>query len=89
MRYRYNRIRNHLVKKFSPEILKIRDDSSLHATHGNIEKDAKETHFYIKMRSSAFCNKSKLNMHKMVYAVLEEEFKKGLHAIELDLGDIK
>ena len=34
-----------------------------------------------------FKKKSKLEMHKLVYKVLNEEFSNGLHALELDLSD--
>ncbi len=87
MSQRYMRIKIELTKKLFPTNLKIRDDSALHASHGNVEKNAKETHFYIKVVSSVFNNKSKLDMHKLVYEILNEEFSKGLHALELDLSN--
>ena len=49
----------------------------------------RKTHFYIKIKSSVFNNKSKLAMHKIVYDILKEEFEKGLHALELDLSEKK
>ena len=54
-----------------------------------LKKKILETHFYIKIKSSYFNNKSKLSMHKIVYDILKEEFSKGLHAVELDLKDNK
>ena len=41
---------------------------------------------FIKIRTSKFKGLSKIEMHRMVYKVLQNEFKEGLHAIELDLG---
>ena len=35
------RIKIELTKKLFPANLKIRDDSALHASHGNVEKNAK------------------------------------------------
>ena len=89
MNQRYLRIKSQLTKKLSPITLEIRDDSALHASHGNVKKTDKETHFHIKIVSSAFKDKSKLVRHKLVYGILKEEFSKGLHAIELELRDTK
>ncbi len=87
MKQRHMRIKSQLIKKLSPITLKIRDDSDLHAGHGNVKETDKETHFHIKIVSSAFKEKSKLVRHKLVYDILKEEFSKGLHALELDLRD--
>ena len=87
MRQRYFRITNKLKENLYPSTLLIRDDSALHASHGNIKKNQTETHFHIKIVSSVFKNKSKLAMHKVVYEILSDEFSKGLHALELDLSD--
>ena len=89
MSQRYHSVRKKLTEQLKPELLEIRDDSALHKNHGNVKEEDTETHFYIKIKSSVFNNKSKLSMHKIVYDILDEEFKKGLHALELDLSDIK
>ena len=89
MNQRYSTIKKKLTEQLSPEVLEIRDDSDMHKNHGNIKEEDTETHFYIKIKSSVFNNKSKLSMHKIVYDILNEEFTKGLHALELDLSDNK
>ena len=89
MKQRYSSIKKKIVEELNPEVLEIRDDSSLHKNHGNIKEEDTETHFYIKIKSSVFNNKNKLAMHKIVYDILKEEFKKGLHALELNLSDNK
>ncbi len=89
MNHRYSIIKEKLIEKLRPEVLEIRDDSFIHKNHGNIKAEDKETHFYIKIKSSVFNNKSKLAMHKIVYDILKEEFEKGLHALELDLSEKK
>ena len=89
MNQRYTTIKKNLTEQLSPEVLEIRDDSDMHKNHGNIKEEDTETHFYIKIKSSVFNNKSKLSMHKIVYDILNEEFTKGLHALELDLSDNK
>ena len=89
MSERYIIIKEKLTRQLCPEFLEIRDDSDLHKNHGNIKKGDTETHFFIRIKASVFNNKSKLSMHKMVYDILQEEFSKGLHSLELDLSDIK
>ena len=89
MKQRYSSIKKKITEQLNPEVLEIRDDSSMHKNHGNIKEEDTETHFYIKIKSSAFNNKNKLSMHKIVYDILKEEFKKGLHALELNLSDNK
>ena len=89
MSQRYKSIEKKLIEQLNPDYLEIRDDSDLHKHHGNIKEGQIETHFYIKIKSSIFENKSKLTMHKMVYEILNDEFTNGLHALELDLSHNK
>ena len=89
MNQRYNSIKKKLIEQLRPDFLEIRDDSALHKNHGNIKEGQQETHFYVKIKSPIFENKSKVAMHKMVYEILDEEFSKGLHALELDLSHNK
>ncbi len=89
MSQRYTSIKSKIIDRLNPEVLEIRDDSALHKNHGNVKEEDTETHFYIKIKSSYFNNKSKLSMHKIVYDILKDEFSKGLHALELDLKDSK
>ena len=89
MSERYIIIKEKLTRQLCPEFLEIRDDSDLHKNHGNVKKGDTETHFFIRIKASVFNNKSKLSMHKMVYGILQDEFSKGLHSLELDLSDIK
>ncbi|PPR25527.1 MAG: hypothetical protein CFH34_01392, partial [Alphaproteobacteria bacterium MarineAlpha9_Bin4] len=39
--------------------------------------------------STVFNNKSKIDMHKLVYKILKAEFSRGLHALELELNDVE
>ena len=83
---RKDRIKDLLKKNFNPTFIKIIDNSLMHAGHGGFDKNSKETHLFIRMISNKFKNKKKKEMHQEVYTVVREEFKNGLHALELDLG---
>lgn len=83
---RKRRIEISLRKAFDPVSIEVRDDSKHHAGHQNIEEGAIETHFYIHMISLSFKGLNKVSMHRKVYDLLKDEFEKGLHALELELG---
>ena len=81
---RKKRIETILKKNFSPTVLFVRDDSKKHEGHSQVSRNDKETHFFIKMVLSN-CTISKVNLHRKVYNLLDNEFTTGLHALELDL----
>ena len=81
---RKKRIEKILKKNFSPSILLVRDDSKKHEGHSQVSKNAKETHFFIKMVLSN-CTTSKVDLHRKVYNLLDNEFTAGLHSLELDI----
>ena len=81
---RKKRIEAILKKNFSPSLLLVRDDSKKHEGHSQVSRNAKETHFFIKMVLSN-CTITKVNLHRKVYNLLHNEFTTGLHALELDL----
>ena len=81
---RKKRIETILKENFSPKVLLVRDDSKKHEGHSQVSRNAKETHFFIKMELSN-CTITKVNLHRKVYNLLDYEFSSGLHALELDL----
>ena len=81
---RKKRIETILKKNFSLKILLVRDDSKKHEGHSQVSRNAKETHFFIKMILNN-CTLTKVNLHRKVYNLLDNEFSTGLHALELDL----
>ena len=81
---RKKRIEKILKKNFSPAELLVRDDSKMHEGHSQVSRNARETHFFIKMVLNN-CYMTKVNLHREVYNLLDNEFATGLHALELDL----
>ncbi|KAJ3396982.1 hypothetical protein HDU92_001273 [Lobulomyces angularis] len=77
-------IESKLSLQLRPSFLEIVDDSASHAGHAAMKGlKAKETHFQVKIVSDKFLNLSKLKRHRMVYGILDEEFKNGLHALNI------
>jgi stress-induced morphogen len=68
-----------------PSSLTIVNDSHKHAGHiGNPSKDPNaETHFDVSIESDAFKGKTRVQQHRMIYDLLDEEFGQGLHALAL------
>ena len=82
---RKERIERILKNNLAPKSILVRDDSKLHEGHAQVNKTAKETHFYVKMVLDFPENTSRVTLHRKVYKLLDTEFSKGLHALELEL----
>ncbi len=80
-----------LKAAFSPERLAIINESHLHAGHHHEESGhhavydgTGETHFRVRIVSSAFAGKSRLERHRAVNALLADELKAGVHALAIE-----
>jgi BolA family transcriptional regulator, general stress-responsive regulator len=82
------RIREKLEVAFAPISLEVIDDSRKHAGHAHLRsgKAARpsETHFTVKVVSKAFTDKSRIDRHRMINAVLGAEIGAGLHALAIE-----
>ncbi|KAI3649483.1 hypothetical protein MP228_005115 [Amoeboaphelidium protococcarum] len=80
----YTSIETKLTQSLKPQKLIIRDDSSLHAGHAAM-KGLKpvESHFHVEIVSEAFTGKSSLQRHRMIYDILDQEMKNGIHALQI------
>ena len=69
-----------------PASLEVIDESAQHAGHmhhpGGVEPRG-ETHFRIKVVSSAFAGKSRLERHRMINTALSSELSAGVHALAI------
>ncbi len=81
---RQERLRAALTAAFAPAHLDIVDDSAQHAGHAGASQ-AGETHYTINMVSDAFNGQTRVMRSRAVHAVLDQEFKAGLHALSLKL----
>jgi BolA protein len=76
------RIKAKLTAALDPTALTIEDESHLHAGHAGARPGG-ETHYRIKVASARFSGKGRVERHRMVYALLEEEIAQGVHALAL------
>ena len=78
-----DRITRKLTEAFSPDALKVVDESHLHKGHAG-HRPGGESHFRVKITSAAFAGKSRVAAHRMVYEALAGEIADGLHALAIE-----
>jgi BolA protein len=71
-----------LRKAFTPESLRVEDESHRHQGHAG-HRPGGETHFRLYIVSEAFRGKSRLERHRMVNATLASELEGGVHALAI------
>ncbi len=79
---RKQRIDKILSNKFDNFLLEIIDNSNLHKGHSNFTGDD-ETHIKIILTKKSKSPTNRLNIHKLINNLLQEEFKCGLHSLEI------
>lgn len=81
-------VQKKLEAALGPSRLRIRNDSKGHASHydndGSEAVKSGETHLAIKIVSDKFEGLSRVKRHQLVYGLLNEEFSRGLHALQLE-----
>lgn len=77
------RIEDRLRRVFSPQHLKVTDDSASHAGHAGNPHGAGETHFTVEIVADAFAGKTRIERHRAVNQALAEELAGGLHALAI------
>ena len=75
-------IREKLQRAFTPQVLEVVNESHLHASHAS-SPGTGESHFRVVVIADAFQGKSRLDRHRMVNAVLEEELAGRVHALAI------
>ncbi len=77
-----------LLAAFAPEKLEIINESHLHAGHhhgdGRPFDGSGETHFRVRIVSSTFAGKSRLERHRAVNTALKQILDDGLHALAIE-----
>ena len=71
-----------LNSALSPTKIELVDDSEQHRGHGGYNP-AGESHFTLRIESSAFAGKSRVERQRMVYAALGELMDSRVHALSI------
>ena len=82
---RKQRIDKIVSKKLKDFLLEVVDNSNLHKGHNNF-KGQDETHIKIILTKKNKVPINRLNIHRIINNLLEEEFKSGLHSLEIKIN---
>jgi stress-induced morphogen len=74
-----------LKAELAPTHLDIEDQSAQHAHHAAMRDhpNAQHTHLALNIVSDQFEGKSLVQRHQLIYKMLDQELKTGLHALVL------
>lgn len=73
-----------LERELSPVRLSIEDNSDQHSGHaGSKGLRSTETHLAIEIVSEKFSGMNQLKRHRLVYGIVDEEMKAGVHALSI------
>lgn len=75
-------IEKKLREALNPVHFEVKNDSAKHAGHAG-DDGSGQTHYRVTIVSSTFDGKSRVERHRMIHDLLEEEFATGLHALVL------
>lgn len=75
-------ITDKLTSAFSPQSLKVLDESHLHEGHAGA-REGGQTHYRIYIVSDAFKGKSRVERHRMINMTLSTELAGSIHALAI------
>tara|TARA_B100000965_G_scaffold239074_1_gene200441 strand:- start:197 stop:451 length:255 start_codon:yes stop_codon:yes gene_type:complete len=81
---RTKRIQDIIEKNFNDFGVLVTDDSLAHKGHNNFD-GKEETHIIIELKKKHILNINRLEIHKKINSLLFEEFKLGLHALQIKI----
>lgn len=74
-------LRERLAAALQPTALIIRDDSHLHAGHAGAREGG---HYTVRVVSERFRGLTKVARHRLVYDLLAEQMRRGIHALAIE-----
>ena len=77
-------IRRRLEEAFTPETLDVLDESESHRGHAGFQ-DGGESHFRVRMKSTALEGQSRIARHRAVHAAIGPDLMGQIHALALEL----
>ena len=81
---RTKRIKDIIEKNFNDFSISVADDSLAHKGHNNFN-GKEETHIIIELKKKYNLDIKRLEIHKKINTLLSDEFKLGLHALQIKI----
>lgn len=78
-------IRNKLQTAFAPTVLDVINESHKHAGHAG-DDGTGESHWHVKIASSAFDGQSRLAKHRAIHSALGTDIIGRIHALSLQIS---
>ncbi len=75
-------IEKRLTAAFNPSSIVVHDQSAAHRGH---EGAAKGGHFQVVIAADAFINKSRIQVHQLIYQQLTDLMNNGIHALSIKI----
>ena len=72
-----------IKKEFNPERIQLINNSHLHARHKSF--DVNKVHLKLIIYSTKLKEIKRTDAHKMIFALLKEEMKDKIHALEIEI----
>ena len=76
-------IRERLTTAFNPSILEVSDDSDQHRGHKGHGGGGR--HFSVKIASTSFAGKSRVEAHRAIYALFKDLIPHEIHALQIKI----
>ena len=77
------KIKGIVSKEFNPEKILLLDNSSLHTKHKSF--DSSKFHLKLIIKSEKLKNMKKIDAHKVIFSILNDEMKNKIHALEIEI----
>ena len=77
------KIKAKINNKLSPEQILLIDNSYLHSKHKSF--DSNKFHIKLIIKSEKLKNMKKIDAHKVIFSILNEEMKNKIHALEIEI----
>ena len=79
----FNEIKEKINKKINPENITLIDNSSFHSKHKSF--DSKKFHLKLIIKSEKLKSLRKIDAHKAIFSILNDEMKNKIHALEIEI----
>jgi len=76
-------IETELRAALQPERLIVLDESAAHAGHSG-HREGGESHFRVRIVSTRFAGRNRVERHRMVNEILKLAFERGVHALAIE-----
>jgi len=81
---RTKRIKKILEKYFNDYTIFVKDNSYLHKGHNNFDGND-ETHILVQLKKNPKLELNRLEIHRKINSLLNDEFDSGLHSLEIKI----